>query len=430
MKVKISHLLILGALATPALAERVTYPPEEFIERRARICEAIEEEAVVILFAKTKADVGVRFRQDHDFFYLTGNENSNGAVVIDAESCEAWLFLVTQTEREASRDGWNWLYQEGAAEEWGFMEIRPMHYLEEFLARRRVSGQQVVYTRLSERDDMDGARGDTAIFYARRLVNPWGAQPTEDAWRATMFRERYPHYILKDTTPAIDALRMIKTPREQEAVRISGRFSAEAMIAAIAATAPGRYEYEIEAASTQVMIAGGAEHAAYAAIVGSGANGLVWHYARNGDPLEDGELIVMDYGASFGYQTMDITRTWPVSGKFTELQERAYRAVLEAQKAVIAAMKPGVTREATREISSEIIRKWGFDDRYASGAGHFVGMGVHDVGDYSLPLQEGMVIAVEPIIEIPLANDLARDLPCRLPSHTRFHRCDHRFLRF
>ena len=149
------------------------------------------------------------------------------------------------------------------------------------------------------------------------------------------------------------------------------------------------------------MIGNGAEHAAYAAIVGSGANGLVWHYNENGDRLEDGELIVMDYGASFGYQTMDITRTWPVSGRFTDIQERAYRAVLEAQKAVIAAMRPGVTRQETREISKAIVRKWGFDDRYASGAGHFVGMGVHDVGDYSLPLREGMVIAVEPIIEIP-----------------------------
>jgi len=251
---------------------------------------------------------------------------------------------------------------------------------------------------------MDGARGDTAIFYARRLVNPWGAQPTEDAWRARMFRERYPHYQLRDITPVIDGMRMIKRPREIEALRLNGRVSAEAHIAAIEATAPGRFEYEVEAAATQVMIGNGAEHAAYAAIVGSGPNGLVWHYSDNGDELQDGELIVMDYGASFGYLTMDITRTWPVSGEFTELQERAYRAVLEAQKAVIAAMKPGVTRQETREISQRIVRKWGFDDRYASGAGHFVGMGVHDVGDYSLPLRAGMVIAVEPIIEIPEEN--------------------------
>jgi Xaa-Pro aminopeptidase len=110
----------------------------------------------------------------------------------------------------------------------------------------------------------------------------------------------------------------------------------------------------------------------------------------------------MDYGASMGYQTMDITRTWPVSGEFTELQERAYRCVLEAEKAIIAAMRrTGVTRQETEALASEIFEKWGFPNQFPGGAGHFVGMSVHDVGAYGLPLQAGMVIAVEPIIDIP-----------------------------
>lgn len=219
-----------------------------------------------------------------------------------------------------------------------------------------------------------------------------------------MFGERHPYYELRDISPVLDGMRMIKRPLEIEALRVSGRVSAEAVRAAIEATAPGRFEYELEAAATFTMITNGADHAAYPAIVGSGPNGTVWHYNDNGRQLEDGDLIVMDYGASFGYQTMDITRTWPVSGAFTELQERAYRAVLEAQKAGIAAMKPGATRQQTHDIVKAIVEKWGFDSRYASGAGHFVGMGVHDVGDYSLPLQVGMVIAIEPIIEIPEEN--------------------------
>ena len=336
-------LLAMGLAATlngPAMAQRVTYPPEEFAERRQEICDAIEEPATVVLFSSTRFLVGLRFRQDNDFFYLTGNEDMNAALAIDAESCDAWLFLVTQTEREASRDGWNWLYEEGAAEKRGFKEVRPISYFDEFLARRRVSGQQVLYTRLSERDEMDGGRMDTAIFQARRMANPWGAQPSEDAWRVRMFRERYPHYLLRDLSPILDGMRMIKRPLEIEALRRNGRVSAAAVQASIEATAPGRYEYELEAEATRIMIANGAEHAAYPAIIGSGPNVTVWHYNDNGKQLRDGELIVMDYGASFGYQTMDITRTWPVSGEFNELQERAYRAVLEAQKAVIAAMRP------------------------------------------------------------------------------------------
>jgi Xaa-Pro aminopeptidase len=219
-----------------------------------------------------------------------------------------------------------------------------------------------------------------------------------------MFAERHPYYELRDLSPVLDGLRMIKRPLEIEALRLNGRVSAAAVGAAIEATAPGRFEYELEAEATATRIRQGADHAAYAAIIGSGPNVTVWHYNENGRRLEDGDLLVMDYGASFGYQTMDITRTWPVSGAFSELQEKAYRAVLEAQKAVIAAMRPGVTRERTHEIAREVVERWGFDSRYAHGAGHFVGMAVHDVGDYGRPLEVGMVIAVEPIIEIPEEN--------------------------
>lgn len=398
--------LTVTLLGSSALhAQRFHYPPEEFQERRQALCDAASQDAgktpaLLALFAKTKAQTAMRFRQDHDFYYVTGNSNSNAALLVDVATCDSWLFLVTQTEREASRDGWNWLYQDGAAERYGFREIRPLSYFEEFLARRRVSGSQKLYLRLSERDEMDLSRGDTAIYTARRMVNPWGAQPTEDAWRVTQWRERYPYYELHDVSPLIDRLRMIKRPLEKDALRRGGQVSAAAIQAAIEVTKPGAWEYELEAEASYVLDKNGAEHHAYAAIVGSGPNVNIWHYNENGEPLEEGELIVMDYGGSFGYQTMDITRTWPVSGKFDELQERAYRATLEAQKAIIAAMKPGATRAQTREICRKIFDKWGFEDQPASGAGHFVGMAVHDVGDYDAPFEPGMVIAVEPIIEI------------------------------
>ncbi len=400
MKIRLFVAVALGLLTLPAFAGRFEYAPEEFQARRARLCEEITEKATVMLFARTSALAGLRFRQDHDFYYLTGNENTNAVAVIDAESCQAWLFLPTQTAREASRDGWNWLYQEGAAERWGLVEVKALHYLEEFLARRRTSGRHPLYVRMSERDEIDNSRGDAALYFARRLANPWGGQPTEDAWRIEQLRLRYPYYELHDVSPLIDAQRMIKTPREIEVLRYNGRISAEAIQKSIELTAPGRFEYELEAVASHHMFSNGAEHAAYPAIVGSGPNVNVWHYNSNGKELRDGELIVMDYGASFAYQTMDITRTWPVSGKFTELQERAYRATLEAQKAIITAMVPGATRQETRDINRRIFDKWGFEDQAAYGAGHFVGMAVHDVGDYSLPFQVGMVIAVEPIIEI------------------------------
>jgi Xaa-Pro aminopeptidase len=139
---------------------------------------------------------------------------------------------------------------------------------------------------------------------------------------------------------------------------------------------------------------------AYPAIVGSGPMGNQWHYEDNGRRMNAGELVVMDYAGSLDYLTMDITRTWPVSGRFTETQLKAYQNTLEAQKAIIAAIKPGVTRETVRTIAENIYRKNGFDPRYAY-VGHYVGLSVHDVGDWNQPFEAGMVMAIEPIIDLP-----------------------------
>jgi Xaa-Pro aminopeptidase len=406
MRAMCGGFVLLGLLVpvSESGAQRVSYPPEEFAARREALCEAVDHQGMILMFGKTMVPAGIRFRQDNDFFYLTGSEDLNAVLVMDATSCSAFLFLPSQTEREASRDGWNLLYQEGGAEARGFEAVHPLWHLQEFLSRRRTGAPQQVYVRLSERTEVDQSRADIAIFTARRMANPWGSYPTEDAWRIEMLRERHPYYELEDVTPFLDRMRMIKSPREIEALRRNGRVSAEAHRRAMEVTRVGGWEYEIEAEATYVMLQHGAEGAGYPAIVGSGPNVNAWHYQDSSRQLEDGDLIVMDYGASMGYLTMDITRTWPVSGRFDELQERAYRCVLEAEKAIIAAMKPGVTRQETREIAAAIFERWGFPDQFPGGAGHFVGMSVHDVGDYGAPLQAGMVIAVEPIIDIPEEN--------------------------
>jgi Xaa-Pro aminopeptidase len=125
-----------------------------------------------------------------------------------------------------------------------------------------------------------------------------------------------------------------------------------------------------------------------------------WHYQENGRQMQAGELVVMDFGASLDYLTIDITRTWPVSGTFTAGQRRAYETVLAAQKEIIGAIRPGVTRETIRKIAEASYRERGFDARYAY-VGHYVGLSVHDVGDWNLPFEEGMVMAIEPIIDLP-----------------------------
>jgi Xaa-Pro aminopeptidase len=394
--------MVVAALIASALprAERMGYAPEEFATRRQALAKVLQR-GTLLMFGGTSPIPGVRFRQDNDFYYLTGNESFNGVLLMDVPSGASNLFLPKLSATEIRYEGGNWLDEPDAAKKYGFASIQPLTGLHEFLARRRsTAGTEQLWTRLSERDVVDRSRLDTAIGTARRLSNPFAQQPTEDAARATALREQFPYLELKDVSPHIDRLRMIKSPREIEILRYNGRISAEALKRAIQATAPGKYEYELEAEATYWMLKHGFQGAAYPAIVGSGPMGNQWHYEANGRQMNAGELVVMDYAGSLDYLTMDITRTWPVSGRFTDAQLKAYECVLEAQKAIIAAIKPGVARSVVQKIAADVFRKHGFDPRYAY-VGHYVGMSVHDVGDWNLPFEAGMVMAIEPIIDMP-----------------------------
>jgi Xaa-Pro aminopeptidase len=353
------------------------------------------------MFGATAPAAGLRFRQDNDFYYLTGNESMNAVLVMDAATGASHLFMPKLSATEIRYEGGNWLEERDAARRHGFASIQPLGALHEFLARRRgVSGTETLWTRLSERDEVNHARLDTAINTARRYANPFAQQPTEDAARATLIRDQFPFYELKDATPPIDRLRLIKSPREIEILRYNGRISAEAMKRAIEATAPGKFEYELEAEASYWLFKHGMQGWAYPAIVGSGPMGNQWHYEDNGRQMNAGELVVMDYAGSLDYLTMDVTRTWPVSGRFSDRQLKAYQNTLEAQKAIIAAIKPGVTRDTVRTIAENIYRKNGFEPRYAY-IGHYVGLSVHDVGDWEQPFAAGMVMAIEPIVDLP-----------------------------
>jgi Xaa-Pro aminopeptidase len=388
---------------TPALAERLGYPPEEFAARRKALASRLEGEGLLLLTGKTMPAVVGRFHQDNDFYYFTGNEDLNASLLMDVATGASTLFLPRQDASELRSDGPNWLLQADAAKVRGFDSIQPLDMLTEVLARRRSLGPQTLWLRLSEADEVSDGRRDKALYLGRRFKHPF-AVASDEARQVDLLRERYPFFELEDVTPVVDRMRMIKTPREIEILKENGRISAESFVKAIQATRPGRYEYEIEAESTHHQLRHGVQVAGYPAIVGAGANGLIWHYNENGKKLEPGETIVMDYGGALDYLVIDITRTWPVSGVFDDVQRRAYECVLEAQKAIIAAMRPGATRAETRDIARAIYKKWGFDDRNAGGAGHFVGLAVHDVGDASLPFEPGMVIAVEPILEIKDRN--------------------------
>jgi Xaa-Pro aminopeptidase len=320
---------------------------------------------------------------------------------MDGATGEAHLFLPPLTAAQIRYEGPSWLERPDAATTYEFASIQPLPDLDEFLAlRSSEAGADLTWGRLSARDTVNNSRTDTELATARRLSNPFAQHPTEDASHAAALRARFPSDALQDVTPHLDRLRLIKTPREIEILRYNARISAEALRRAIEVSGPGRFEYELEAAATHWILTHGLQSAAYPAIVGSGPMGNRWHYEDNGRRMAAGELVVMDYGGSLDYLTVDITRTWPVSGRFSDTQLKAYQATLDAQRAIIATIRPGVTRATVRDIAEDVFREQDFDPRYAY-VGHYVGLSVHDVGDWSLPFEAGMVLAIEPIIDIP-----------------------------
>lgn len=392
-------VVLLSLLPRPAVAERMGYAPEEFVARRDRLARSLGT-GTVVLFGATEPSPGVRFRQDNDFFYFTGNESLNAVLVLDVASTRATLFLPRLSATDITYEGPNWLNESDAAARHGFSAVRPLAELRQFLTQLPRPAAATIWMRLSPRDEVNHGRVDIGLNTTRRLTNPYAQEPTTDQARADAVRHDLPTAMVTDVTPAIDRLRVIKTPREIAILRENGRVSGEAIRRAITSTRTAQFEYELEAEATYWLKRHGAQEPAYPAIVASGPNGNAWHYEDNGRRLQPGDLVVMDYGGSLDHLTVDLTRTWPVSGTFTPAQRRAYDCVLEAQGAILAAIRPGVTRETVRAIADAVFRRHGFDTSHAY-VGHYVGLSVHDVGDWNAPFQAGMVLAIEPMIDLP-----------------------------
>ncbi|HVY60274.1 MAG TPA: aminopeptidase P family protein, partial [Planctomycetota bacterium] len=195
---------------------------------------------------------------------------------------------------------------------------------------------------------------------------------------------------------ALAAMRLVKDEHELARLRRACEISALGLAEAARSMRPGMAEFEVDALVRYVFRREGAERAGYPSIIGSGPNSCILHYSKNTRRLQAGDLVVCDCGAEFGRYTADVTRTFPVSGRFTPEQRRVYDAVLRAQEAGIAAVKPGATVREVHEAARAVLREAGLDRYFFHGTSHWLGLDVHDVGDYSTPLAPGMVLTVEP----------------------------------
>jgi Xaa-Pro aminopeptidase len=397
---------VLAFLLYPSLSfgQRTGYTKEEFMRRRATLMEKAGD-GLIILFGETMPLPGAHFHQDNDFYYLTGVEDPGAVLLLVPRTRESCLFLPQQTPREELMGGANLLKDAKAKEKTGFTDIHQVSFFDEYLGRNLSRTGMTLYLRLSPADTIDNARYETLIFTARRSRLHYNDQISLDNYRILKLRERYPGVEFKDIAPSIDAMRVIKSPEEIEVMRRNGRISAEGVKQAMLATRPGGYEYEIEAAAMHVVLKNGASGAAYPPIVGSGPNTCILHYEKNDRRVEDGDLVLMDFGGLLDYMCMDISRTWPASGKFTKEQREVYEIALEIQKACIEAYRPGATNEDVQKHVAEVMKKKGLDSRgQRGGFGHYVGLCTHDVGPRAEKLQEGMVFAIEPGFYYPDKN--------------------------
>jgi Xaa-Pro aminopeptidase len=298
---------------------------------------------------------------------------------------------------------------ENAQDRYG-MAVLPMESFYTFLGFAGSNAAvEKLYLQLTPPDAQIHARFEAQLFAAQALDHPLFGQQQPYAAAMARIREAESHLEAADVSPLLDELRWVKTPYEIERLRRSGRMGAEATAEAIRGTRPGMYEYEIAAAAQYVSTRLGADGDAFPPIVPSGPLTPIVHYMENRRRLQAGEIVYIDYGSDWEYYTSDITRTWPVSGRFTADQEKMYRCVLEARNAIIAAMKPGATLNTLKDAAERVYQRHGYRDAFLGSGryiGHFVGIGVHDVGGISgawleKPFVPGVVFNVEPILQFP-----------------------------
>jgi Xaa-Pro aminopeptidase len=375
--------------------------PQEFAARRAELI-AQAKTGYTLLFARNEIPEASHYREDNDFYYYTGVQDPGAVLAINNASGDMVLFEPQQAGRTAQVYGENLLSQPEEAKKLGFAKVQPIGVLDQFLSYALSAHPQVdLWVRLGFPDKADGARPEVGRDHSWKFAHPYHEELPVDLAPAKLLAERYPMARLQDLTPIIDAMRNIKRPKEIEVLRRNGKISAEGDRAAIAHARPGMHQYEIEARAYDYFYSHGAQGVAYLAIVGSGKDINTWHYFSNREVIQENQLVVFDFGASLDHLTMDITRTFNISGKFTPEQAKWYAVDLESQKATIALLKPGHTYEEAEAAGKAVFEKAGIGAQWYGYPGHFLGLATHDVLRPSGPIKPGQVVTVEPIVEFP-----------------------------
>jgi Xaa-Pro aminopeptidase len=385
----------------------------------AEFMKHMEQDSVAIISSAREAtrsnDTQYRYRQDSDFFYLTGFDEPEAIAVI-APSHKEHKFTLFVRPRDPEREIWDGRRAgvEGAKAEYGADAAFPISEFKEKLTDL-INGATNLYYRIGN----GHAELDDAIVGRIRHLRAMGRRGMSA-----------PQAII-DTGTIIHEMRLFKTEEEIEFMQRAADIASEGHIEAMRQSRPGMKEYEIEALVEYVFRKNGASAPAYTSIVGSGANATVLHYINNDATLADGDLLLIDAGAEYRGYASDITRTFPVNGRFTPAQRDIYDLVLKTQMACVERVRPGASVDELKNYSIELltegmvqlgllqgepkklIEEEKYKQFYMHGLGHFLGLDVHDVGRYQIKdearrLEPGMVMTVEPGLYIAPAT---KDIP-------------------
>lgn len=358
---------------------------DEYRERRQRVLDALSGAAAVV-FAGTDpgSDYPVgRWKSDRSFWYLTGLDYESGAAVVFDPSAEDPRRRVTLFLRPRDPEVERW---DGA---------RPAL---DSLLRAKTGFESIVRT-----NSLPARFTETARRCGRlACLHPFTPYTTEVSPDLAVFKkicDHVPGSTIEDRTQLLPSMRAVKSPAELALMRHAVSISEAGFAAALRSVRPGAAEQAVAELMTAEFRAMGAEPA-FEAIVGAGINAAVLHYSDRNCLIESGDLVVIDYGASFGGYASDVTRTFPANGAFTAEQRELYEIVLKANTEAIAAVRPGATFTDLQYAALAVIAKAGYEDMYIHGIGHQLGIETHDATPDG-PLAAGMVITIEPGIYLP-----------------------------
>lgn len=397
--------------------------PQEYQHRRQQVMAKIGQGTAIFRsapYAVMHNDVEYNFRQESDFYYLTGF-NEPQAVAVLAPHHEEHKFVLFVQPRDLEKETWVGYRAgvEGAKERYGADEAFPITELAEKLTEYTKGGDRLFY-----HFGQDEKFNLTILHHYQRLL-------------ATRSKRGTGPTAIADTKQILHPLRMVKSPAEIAMMRRATEISAKAHLRAMEYAQPGLYEYQVQAEIEHVFRQEGAEGFAYPSIVAGGANACVLHYIENNDQLQDNQLLLIDAGASYRYYNGDITRTFPIGATFTPEQKALYEIVLEAQKKAITEVKIGNSCRAAHKMAvgvvteglvelgllkgelEKLIEEEKYKPFFMHGTGHWLGLDVHDSGTYKIgaekedwtTLEAGNIITVEPGIYISPHIKAAEDQP-------------------